>query len=335
MSEGKELDPTPARIARARREGNVPRSAELVAAAAFGAASIAACAVLPPMAALARHALAQAAYGARAWPDEAEIVALALLPAAAGAAFAMLAGLAQGTSANAAALAPRASRLDPAEGLRRMLSRETPAHAARALLAFGVAAGAIGPAMGAAVLASTQALQIPGVAAAAWSGTRRALFVACTVGLLFAAAEYRLVRSAWLRKLRMSLDELKREMKEQEGDPHVRRRRSSRHRELSYGGVAAVREAAFVVANPTHVAVALAYRPPAIAVPRVLLRAADAAALRVRELAGQSGVPVVDAPELARTLFSNGRVGAAIPVEHYVAVAAIVVALTNEGRLEG
>ncbi len=226
MSDEKPLDPTPARIAKARREGNVPRSPELAAAAAFGAGAIAACAVAAPIGALAQRALFAAARGRPALHEEAATLALAALPAFAAAAFAVLAGMVQGGGLRVTGLGVKPERLDPLEGMRRIASRETPAHALRATIAF---AAAIAPAVAHAIVASGSVL---GVAAAAAGGVRRTLFAACAVGLLFAAAEYALVRGAWLRKLRMSLDELKREVKEEEGDPHARSRRRSHHRSL-------------------------------------------------------------------------------------------------------
>ncbi len=331
MSDEKPLDPTPARIAKARREGNVPRSPELAAAAAFGAGAIAACAVAAPIGALAQRALFAAARGRPALHEEAATLALAALPAFAAAAFAVLAGMVQGGGLRVTGLGVKPERLDPLEGMRRIASRETPAHALRATIAFAAAIAAIAPAVAHAIVASGSVL---GVAAAAAGGVRRTLFAACAVGLLFAAAEYALVRGAWLRKLRMSLDELKREVKEEEGDPHARSRRRSHHRSLLRGAIADVREAAFVVANPTHVAVALAYAPPAIPVPVVLVRAREAAALRVREAARQWRVPVIEDAALARALFRDGRAGVPIPAACYVAVAEVVVALERCGALE-
>ena len=105
------------------------------------------------------------------------------------------------------------------------------------------------------------------------------------VGLIFAVAEYAVARSAWLRRLRMSFEERKRELKEEEGDALARGRRRSLHRALLKGGIGRVADAAFVVVNPTQLAVALAYRPPCIPVPEVLVRASDAAAARVRAIA--------------------------------------------------
>ncbi len=335
MSDEKHLDATPARLAKARREGNVPRSPELVAAAAFGAAALAACAVVYPLGSLAGLAVRKASSGVFAGREEATVLGLSLLPVLAGAVVAIVAGTAQTGGIATSTIALKLSRLDPAEGVKRMLSRETPVHAARAALAFAAAAFGVAPAVAHVLLASGVASNVGAIATAAWSGARRALFVACAVGALFALAEYAIVRGTWLRKLRMSFDELKREIKEQEGDPHLRARRKGAHRDLARGAVARVREASFVVANPTHVAVALVYRPPEIAVPFVLVRASDAAAARVRELAARWKVPVVEHPLLARALFRDARSGASIPVDHYVAVAEIVVALSREGVLAG
>ncbi|MGH7736681.1 MAG: EscU/YscU/HrcU family type III secretion system export apparatus switch protein [Candidatus Tyrphobacter sp.] len=334
MSDEKPLDATPSRIARARREGDIPRAGELIGAAAFGAAAITAVTACVPIASLARRAFAASAAGRFDASYEFGIVALGVLPAAAGATFAVLTAVAQNGGVPALALRVQVARLNPFGGLRRMASRETPAHVLRAACAFAAALLGMAPIVEHAIALAARSGSLVGVAAATASAARATLFVACAVGLLFAVAEYALVRGAWLRRLRMSVEELKREMKEQEGDPHARGRRKARHRELSRGALSKVGEAAFVVANPTHVAVALAYRPPEIAVPLILVRAAGFAALRVRELACALGVPVVEQPALARALYARARIGAPIPAEQYVAVAEIVVALTRENALQ-
>jgi flagellar biosynthetic protein FlhB len=185
------------------------------------------------------------------------------------------------------------------------------------------------PAVMEAASAMLRAAALPATAAAAWHAVLRVAFTACGTGLLFALAEYGAARSAWLRKLRMSFEERKREAKEQDGDPFARGRRRALHRSLLRGALADVKDASFVVANPTHVAVALVYRPPDIAVPRVVVRAAGEAALRVRALAADAGIPIVENVPLARALYRDGRVGAPIAHAHYVAVAEIVAALAR------
>jgi flagellar biosynthesis protein FlhB len=133
--------------------------------------------------------------------------------------------------------------------------------------------------------------------------------------------------------MRMSFEELKRDQKENDGDPLARSRRRSMHRQLSRGSLRRVKDAAFVVTNPTHIAIALEYRPPGVPVPRVLVRAADESAARVRELAAAYRVPLVENVSLARALYASAKPGEYIPQETYLAVAEIVAALTKCGAL--
>lgn len=324
MNEERQLDPTPLRIAKARREGNFPRSSELIAACAFGTAAIVACGVAAPMASLAGDAIGRAARGIAAYRQLAGILVYALLPALGGALAAIVAGVAQAGGVRFTGVTCKIERLDPIEGARRILSRESAAHMLRATVAFTLAAAAMAPSIPAAIAG----------AAAAWAAVEHVLFVACAAGLLFALAEYALLHGAWLRKLRMSLEELRREIKEQEGDPHLRGRRKSLRQRILRGSVRSVREAAFVVVNPSHVAIALAYDPPKTPVPRVLVRAAESAALRVRDLAARLRIPIVENAQLARALFRDAVTGLPIPVEHYLAVAEIVVALSRSRALE-
>jgi flagellar biosynthetic protein FlhB len=145
--------------------------------------------------------------------------------------------------------------------------------------------------------------------------------------------DYVLARRRWLRGMKMSFEELKRDAKENDGDPQTRARRKSAHRALARGAIGRTREASFVVVNPTHVAVAMRYAPPAIPVPEILVRAVDDAALRVRSIAREHGIPVVEDVALARLLYAEGESGRAIPPDAYVAVAQIVAALARDGLL--
>jgi flagellar biosynthetic protein FlhB len=161
----------------------------------------------------------------------------------------------------------------------------------------------------------------------------RACAAALAVGAAFAVADYALARRRWLRGLRMSFDELKRDAKENDGDPHARARRKSAHRTMVRGAVGRTREASFVVVNPTHVAVALRYAPPAVPVPEILVRALDDAALRVRAIAREHRIPLIEDVALARLLYAQGESGRAIPPDAYVAVAQLVAVLAREGLL--
>jgi flagellar biosynthetic protein FlhB len=214
-----------------------------------------------------------------------------------------------------------------------MFSREAATHGIRAAAAFLLASAAMVPTLHALLAASAVALAPRSISSIAWSGAARVVFAAATIGLLFAIAEYAVARRAWLRKVRMSLAELKRELKESDGDPLARSRRRALHRNLIRGTLERVRHAAFVVVNPTHLAVALEYRPPEVAVPTVLVRAADEMALRVRELAIEHRIPLVENLALARALYREGTVGKPIARDHYIAVAEVVVALMRSGEL--
>jgi flagellar biosynthesis protein FlhB len=332
-SGAKTFDAPPSRIAKARREGNLPRAQEFGANLAFVAAALGVCAVVAPLGALARDAFARGLTGAPAVLPATALVALALVPALLAAATGIIGALLQSGGLLLVAPAMKFERLNPSDGLKRMFSRDALTHGARALCAFALASLAMVPALEDLARAGAVALTPQGVAQIAWVSSQHVVGAAAVVGLLFAIAEYGVARRAWLRKLRMSLAELKREMKESDGDPLARGRRKALHRSLIRGALAKVKDAAFVVVNPTHVAVALEYRPPEVPVPLVLVRAADEMALRVREAAAENDVPVIENVVLARALYRDGVAGEPIAYEHYVAVAAIVAALIKSGAL--
>lgn len=258
---------------------------------------------------------------------DALIPGVALLPIGAAALAGTLGNVLQNGGLGALAVTAKFERLNPVEGIKRIFSRETLAHSLRATCAFACAAAAMAPFIVLSASALLRALTPAEVAAAAWAGVREVAAAACAVGFCFAIAEYGAARTAWLRKLRMSFEERKREAKEEEGDPGTRGRRRALHRTLLRGGMRRLKDAAFVVANPQHVAVALEYRPPEVPVPRVLLRAADAAAIRIRAMAAEYRIPIVENVWLARALYRDGRTGEPIPRVHYVVVAEVVAAL--------
>jgi flagellar biosynthesis protein FlhB len=325
-SSEKPFEATPARIRKARREGNVARSSELAANLSFAASAVTLVAILPAIAAAASTAIA-AATTARISTSAALVVELAMLPVGAAALAGMLGGLVQNGGLSPVPIAFRLERLNPIEGIKRILSRETLAHSARAAFAFTCASMAMTPFVVQSAVIFMRAPPIAGTAAQAWSAAQRVAFAACAIGCAFAAAEYGAARRAWLRRLRMSVDERKRETKEEEGDAAARGRRRALHRSFLRGGMRRLRDAAFVVVNPHHVAIALEYRPPRVAVPRVLVRAKDAAAAVVRATATRHGIPVVENAWLARALYRDARDGEPIPHALYVAVAEVVAAL--------
>ena len=127
------------------------------------------------------------------------------------------------------------------------------------------------------------------------------------------------------RGLRMSADEVRREMKETEGDPHIKQRIRSQQREMARKRMMSdVPKADVVVTNPTHFAVALAWNEGSMRAPRVLAKGSDLVAARIRDLALEHGVPVLEAPPLARALHKHAEIGAEIPAALYNAVAQVL-----------
>jgi flagellar biosynthetic protein FlhB len=162
------------------------------------------------------------------------------------------------------------------------------------------------------------------------------LALSATLALaVLAAADYFQSYIQHERRIRMSRQEIKEEHHAQEGDPRVRMRQRQKARELLRRGLAkAIKTADVVLANPTHVSVALRYRPGEGA-PMVVAKGFDEVAQYIKKLAAENGVPVVENKPLARALADRVRVGRVIPADLYVAVAevlAFVYRMKNRGR---
>ena len=127
------------------------------------------------------------------------------------------------------------------------------------------------------------------------------------------------------RRLRMTKDELRQEMKEQEGDPQIKARIRAAQREMSRRRMMSnVPTADVVVTNPTHYAVALKYDPDRAGAPIVVAKGADVVAGKIRELAREHNVPILEAPPLARALFAHCELEQQIPAALYTVVAEVM-----------
>lgn len=139
-----------------------------------------------------------------------------------------------------------------------------------------------------------------------------------------AAADFAYQKNKWFNKQKMSLREVKEEFKQTEGDPQVkgkiRQLRMERSRKRM---MAAVPQATVVVTNPTHFAVALKYED-GMGAPLCLAKGTDAVALKMREIAKENEVPVVENPPLARALYATVDIDQEVPEEHYKAVAEVI-----------
>jgi flagellar biosynthetic protein FlhB len=158
----------------------------------------------------------------------------------------------------------------------------------------------------------------------------RGLTLRLVAGVLGAMLAIAVLDFAWQRfsfrkRLRMSKQELKEEHKQLEGDPFIKSKlRQIRTERARRRMMAAVPNASVVVTNPTHFAVALAYEMGAAGAPKVVAKGADLVAARIREVAKQNSVPVVENPPVARALYSSVEIDQEIPPEHYKAVAEII-----------
>ena len=261
-------------------------------------------------------------------------------PAAAACAGASLAAFAAAMACGSLGWAPRTlrwrlSRVDPVSNIRSIASAETIAQTVFSLAAAIAVAAAASPAMSDVIAHAGGSWRAASLRA--WYDLA-GLWARCSAALcVVAAIDVILARRRFASRLRMTPREVRDERAEQEGRPEIRSRRRGialrRSRRLR---LEAIRRASAVVANPTHVAVALRYAPPAIDVPVVVALGAGASATIVRTIAAFHGVPVVESPDLARALFTRLEVDDPVPEDTYAAIAAIFAwILRTRGRLGG
>lgn len=222
------------------------------------------------------------------------------------------------------ALVPKASRLFGSGGLARLASVENFVQAACALVAVSVIAALALPLLSRELSTLAQADEFPQQAmVAAHACTLLWLYSALPLAIV-AAFDIAVQRRRHSARLRMTTRELRDERAETESRPEAKQRRRAIGAKRARGlRIAAIARATAIITNPTHVAIALRYAPPELDVPTVVARGADLMATVVRAAARSFGVPVIESPELARTLYAQTDVDEPIPVECYAAVAAI------------
>lgn len=154
----------------------------------------------------------------------------------------------------------------------------------------------------------------------------KALLYAVLIMLTFGAGlDWYIQRQRFMKRMRMSKQEIKDENKQSEGDPQIKARlRQIRMQRARRRMMSDVAKATVVVMNPTHYAVALRYEPGVTAVPMCVAKGMDLVALKIREIAEEAGVPVIEDPPLARALFATVDIDETIPKEQYEAVAKVI-----------
>jgi type III secretion protein U len=225
-------------------------------------------------------------------------------------------------------LEPKFENLDPVKGIKRMFSLDNLVEIVKSVLktivlltiAAFVARGLL-PEIATLPLggpgAFGEALRSSWIRLAAWT---------LSVFAVISIADVLYQRYSYLKRLRMSMREIRREHKEDQGDPLFKQHRRQQHQELSSGSaVQLARGAHMLVVNPTHVAIALDYDPKRCPVPTVAAKGEDALALSMRKAARDAGVPMLRDIPLARALLERATIGEIVPDDLFEAVAKAVV----------
>jgi flagellar biosynthetic protein FlhB len=342
-SASKTEEATAHKLQEARRKGDVAKSADLNQAVSLAAA----CTVLVGSGASLSTNLAQALLPFIAAPQEmigvlesghgAEIGRRAVMAAAPLVLTVLGASALAGVSANILQhqgflwspekLAPDFSRVSPLSGLKRMFGVDGLVQFLKTLLKLVVTVWVAWSVL------SPHGRELPNLAAmdpmSVLIFARKLLVALITAVLTFlaltGALDWIWQRQRFQQRMRMSREEIKEEHRQSEGDPHVKaRRRAIRMQRARRRMMAQVPKATLVVTNPTHYAVALRYVAGETAAPICMAKGMDNIALKIREIAAEHEIPVIEDPPLARALYATVEVDETIPREHYEAVAKVI-----------
>jgi flagellar biosynthetic protein FlhB len=224
-------------------------------------------------------------------------------------------------------LAPKFTHLNPLGGLKRLFTGQGLGTALKAVL-LALVLGVIGAMVlkdRLAAYVSIMSVPLPSALAYAGQQLMGGLGLLAVALAVFAAIDVPLQRQLWLRRMRMTREEAKQELKEVEGNLEIKAKVRARMREIAKRRMlAAVPQADLVVMNPTHYAVALKYEEGKMAAPKVVAKGADLLAMKIRDLAKESKVPVLQQPVLARALYAHAKVDQEIPAALFGAVAQVL-----------
>ncbi len=340
QSSEKTEQPTARRLRKAREEGDVARSMELPAAAVM----IAACAAILFMgswwvATMSRQMTAGFSFDRKALDTPSLLPAiffhavgeglLIVLPVLLITAVVAIAasGVTGGFHFAAKSFMPNWQKLSPVSGFKRMFGTHALVELLKAIAKFAVVSvvlwALVNKHMTELMMLGGMGLE-PALGAAGRLITESALWL--TLSLVFIAlidAPYQ--KWSYIKKLRMTKQEIKDEMKDMEGRPEVKQQIRRRQREMSNARMMSkIKDADVVITNPEHFAVALAYDPTSDGAPILLAKGADHIAARIREEARTHGVEMFSSPQLARALYFTTEVDHPIPEALYHAVAPVI-----------
>jgi flagellar biosynthetic protein FlhB len=223
-------------------------------------------------------------------------------------------------------LKPKFSKISPGAGAKRIFGKQAAANFGKGV--FKVAA--LGAVMTAVLWPERHRLESmvrfdPAAVLGATTGLTLHLLGAVVAMLaVVAIADFFFQYRQWFERQKMSLQEMKEEFKQSEGDPHVKGKiKQLRHARMRKRMMAAVPKASVIITNPTHYSVALSYER-GMAAPICVAKGVDNIAFKIREIAKANDVPIVENVPLARALYATVEIDQEIPVEHYHAVAEII-----------
>jgi flagellar biosynthetic protein FlhB len=346
-------DPTPKRLREAREKGNIPRSRELstMMVTLTGAAALLLFGrglsdmilerlrnSFSPRA----EDLADPRYLLRALNDAIVDGLMALMPFFVLCLAAALLGplMLGGWNFTTQALQPKLEKLDPIKGFARLFAPRNLVELGKAIAKF-LLVGAVALMLLRSLMDQIIALGMEPVRQALGHAVQLcllSLLVMCASLAVIAAIDVPFQLWDYTRKMRMTLREVRDEMKETDGRPEVKSKIRQTQQQLARRRMMEeVPHADVVVTNPVHVAVALRYEDGEMTAPRVVAKGTDLVALRIREIATENRVPVFEAPPLARALNAHADIGEEIPRPLYHAVAQVlsyVYALRRARRYE-
>lgn len=355
-SQEKSLPASERKLQKARKDGQGARSRDLSHLAILGAGAGCLLVLTPQLLDHLQRAMSQ-----QLAFDAATVMApgsmlkrlqdMAVIGLVASAVFALLTGAAALISAIGAGgwilsvkpITPQFNRLNPISGLVNLFSKQQMANVAKMVLMTAVLSYVAWQYMGTSIdTVSVLVLQPSPMAIrqlADWLTSGMSLLL--LVVFLAALVDVPLQAFFFKSRLKMSHEEVKQEHKESDGNPHTKGRIRQRQREIAdRASVGAVPKADFVVMNPTHYAVALKYDEKTMSAPQVISRGTDLIAMKIRDVAKEHNVPVLQSPMLARALYAHAELDQAIPATLYTAVAQVLAyvyrlkaALRGEGRM--
>jgi len=339
-SQDRNLPASPKKLAKARADGQVARSREFghfLAIAAIGAALIVGAPMLTSwMTETLVQGLQFNAAGASDTSFMSErlgqmtvrmlwvVLPFGFLAIAVGVAANVLVG---GWNWTLKPLAPKFHMLNPLPGLMKLVSKDKLIEAAKgsALALILGTIGALYLKSHAEAFTGVFALSLPAAIAASAQTMLAGLGMLVVALLIFALIDVPLQKYLHAERLKMSHQEVKQEHKEAEGNGEVKGKMKARMREITRRRmIAAIPQADLVVMNPTHYAVALKYDEGRMGAPRVVAKGADLLAMKIRDVAKESKVPVLQAPVLARALYAHAKLDHEIPAALFAAVAQVL-----------